>query len=203
MPALKELSNRHIPHRAIRPDNVFYADAACQAVVLGECVSAPPGISQPAAYEPIESAMARPTARGPGWTTDDLYSFGALIAFLLTGGEATAGMSEEEIVQSKTVRGSYSTLLGEARVSLSMMEPLRGFLCDDPKDRWTVTDLELWLGGRTLSPKQPMLPIRASRPMTVGGKEYWTKLSLCNALGTNWSEAGQIIVLRSATELVE
>ena len=32
-----------------------------------------------------------------------------------------------------------------------------------------------------------------SRAMTVGDGEYATKLSLCNALGSNWGEAGQII----------
>ena len=193
MQTLKELADRQITHRAIRPDNVFYTDASRQAVMLGECVSAPAGISQPAVYEPLESAMSKPSARGIGSIADDLYSFGALLAFLLTGGEATAGKSDEEIVRSKAARGSYATLLGDARVSLTMMEPLRGFLCDDPKERWTTTDLELWLGGRTLSPKQPMLPMRASRALTVGDGEYSTKLSLCNALGSNWSEAAQII----------
>ena len=58
MPLLKELSNRYIPHRAIRADNLFYADGSRQTMMLGECVSAPPSISQPVAYEPIDSAMA-------------------------------------------------------------------------------------------------------------------------------------------------
>ncbi|MEE9265745.1 MAG: hypothetical protein V3V86_03355 [Gammaproteobacteria bacterium] len=193
MPLLKELSNRYIPHRAIRADNLFYADGSRQAVILGECVSAPPSISQPVAYEPIESAMAKPSARGLGLPADDLYSFGALLAFLLTGGEMIVGKSDEEIVRSKVLQGSYSTLLGDARVSLSMMEPLRGLLCDDPKDRWTAADVELWLGGRKQSPMQPMLPPRASRSLTIGGHDYWTKLSLCNAMGENWQEAGQLI----------
>ena len=193
MPTLKELGDRHITHRAIRPDNIFYTDASRKSVVLGECVSAPPGISQPAVYEPLDSAMSKPSARGRGSIADDLYSFGATLAILLTGGAAVAGKSDDEIVRSKAARGSYSTLVGDARISLTMMEPLRGFLFDDPKERWTNADLELWMGGRTLSPKQPMLPMRASRAMTVGDGEYATKLSLCNALGSNWSEAGQII----------
>ncbi len=193
MPTFKELSNRYIPHRAIRADNLFYTDGSRQAVVLGECVSAPPAISQPAAFEPIESAMARPTARGLGSPADDLYSLGALLAFLLTGGVTVVGKSDEEIIRSKILLGSYSALLGDARVSLSFMEPLRGLLCDDPKERWVVADIEQWLGGRTLSPKQPMLPIRASRSLSLGGDEHWTKLSLCNAMGNHWQEAAQLI----------
>ncbi len=193
MPVFKELSNRYIPHRAIRADNLFYADGSRQAMVLGECVSAPPAISQPVAYEPIESAMARPSSRGLGSSADDLYSLGVVLAFLLTGGAEIVGKSDEEIIRSKVMRGSYSALLGEARVSLGMMEPLRGLLCDDSKERWTATDLELWLGGRKQSPMQPMLPPRAARSLTIGGHEYWTKLSLCNAMGNNWQEAGQLI----------
>ena len=193
MPAFKELNSRYIPHRAIRADNLFYADGSRQAVVLGECVSAPPAISQPAAYETIESAMAKPSARGLGSPADDLYSLGAVLAFLLTGGATIAGKSDEEIVRAKILQGSYSALLGDARVSLGIMEPLRGLLCDDPKERWAVDDIEQWLGGRKQSPKQPMLPTRASRSLSLGGNEHWTKLSLCNAMGENWQEAGQLI----------
>ncbi|MHA1152293.1 MAG: hypothetical protein ACTSQ7_06435 [Alphaproteobacteria bacterium] len=142
MPALKELNNRFIPHRAIRADNLFYTDGSRQAVVLGECVSAPSGISQPTAYEPIENALARPSARGLGSPADDLYSLGAVLAFLLTGGVTIAGRSDEEITHSKVLRGSYSALVGEARVSSGVMEPLRGLLCDNPKERWTVADIE-------------------------------------------------------------
>jgi hypothetical protein len=194
MPVLKELIGRHIPHRAIRADNLFYTDASRQAVVLGECVSAPPGISQPVLYEPIDSAIASPSARGLGTVADDLYAFGALLAFLLTGGQAVRGMSDEEIVEAKIALGSYSALIDQARVSLGMMEPLRGLLCDDLKERWTFSDLELWLGGRKLSPKQPMLPTRAARSIAVAGKEYWTKLSLYHAMGVHWSEADQLVV---------
>ncbi len=193
LPLLKELNSRSIPHRAIRPDNLFYTDGSRQKVVLGECVSAPPGISQPAAYEPIDSALSKPSARGLGSPADDLYSLGAVIAFLLTGGEIIAGKSDEEIIHSKILRGSYSALLGDARVSLGVMEPLRGLLCDSAKDRWTVVDIEEWLGGRKQSPMQPMLPLRAARFLSVGDDKCWTKLALCNAMGANWQEAAQLI----------
>ncbi len=194
VPAIKELNDRHIVHRAIRPDNLFYTDASRQTVILGECVSAPPGLSQSALHEPIESAMARPSGRGMGTMADDLYAFGVLIAFLLTGGEAIDGLSDDEIVEAKIDRGSYSALIGQARVSLGIMEPLRGLLCDDPKERWTVDDLALWLDGRKLSPKQPMLPTRAARSINLAGKEHWTTLSLSYAMGLHWDEAGQIAV---------
>ena len=64
--ALDEMSERGISHRALRPENLFYADAECKHIALGECVSEPAGYSQPAAFETVERAMAMPEGRGEG-----------------------------------------------------------------------------------------------------------------------------------------
>jgi len=193
MPGLKVLSNRFIPHRAIRADNIFYADINKNAAMLGECVSAPAGISQSVLYEPIEAGMSKPTGRGPGIVSDDLYAFGVTIVVLLAGGNPLPDMSDEDLVRRKIKNGTYSTLVGQLRVSLSMMEPLRGLLCDDPNERWTANDMELWLGGRQLSPKQPMLPTRAARSISFAGKDYWNRFSLSYAMGRNWEEIRTVL----------
>lgn len=193
LPALKELSGRGIRHRAIRADNIFYADGRKSAAILGECVSAPAGFSQTAIYEPIDAAIARPSGRGPGTPADDLYAFGAMLVVLLAGGHPVPDKTEDEIIEEKISSGSYSALVGQLRVSLSMMEPLRGLLCDDPKERWTATDLELWLSGRQLSPKQPMLPTRAARSIQFCGREFWTRSALSFAMGRNWAQAGALV----------
>jgi eukaryotic-like serine/threonine-protein kinase len=153
-------------------------------------------MSQPVLYEPIDAGMAKPSGRGPGLVSDDLYAFGVSMVVLLAGGNPVADMSDRELVESKIVNGSYSTLVGQMRVSLSIMEPLRGLLCDDPAERWTVADMELWLGGRQLSPKQPMLPPRASRAISFAGKEYWNRFSLSNAIGQNWEQLESILKTR-------
>lgn len=193
MPALKEMSSRFIPHRAIRADNIFYTDSSQKAVILGECVSGPPGMSQPALYEPIEAGMARPAGRGPGVISDDLYAFGVTLVVLLAGCNPVADMSDEDLLASKIENGSYSTLVGQLRVSLSIMEPLRGLLCDAPTERWVVADIESWLEGRQLSPKQPMLPTRASRPISFAGRDYWNRFSLSYAMGRNWHDVGRVL----------
>ncbi|MFQ6016994.1 MAG: hypothetical protein ACE5KF_02260 [Kiloniellaceae bacterium] len=194
VPLLKEMSGRLICHRAIRADNLFYADSTRQSVILGECVSAPPGLSQPIIYETIEGAMARPSGRGAGLPAEDLYAFGVALVVLLRGGNPAADMSDEELTHSKICNGSYTTLLGRSRVSLNMMEPLRGLLCDDPGERWTANDLDLWVGGRQLSPKQPMLPAKAMRAISFAGREYWSKPALVSAMARHWTEARQIIL---------
>lgn len=190
---LSEICGRFITHRAIRVDNLFYTGPDREEVVLGECVSAPPAISQPVIYEPIDSAIAKPSGRGFGKPADDLYAFGVTLAILLHGGNPIADLSDEEIIEQKINQGSYATLLGETRVSLSLMEPLRGLLSDDPKERWDVGNLKTWVSGEQLTPKQPMLPVKAARSITFAGKEYWNKPSLSYAMGINWEEAGQFI----------
>lgn len=193
IPALKSLASRHIPHRAIRADNIFYRGASRESVVLGECVSAPPALGQPSIYEPIESAMCSASGRGQGSVADDIYAFGVLLMVLLNGGNPCAGQTDEQIIRSKINRGSYATLIGEARVTIGLMEPLRGMLCDDPKERWTVGDLEQWAAGRQLSPKQPMLPVRAARSIRFAGQDYINLPSLIHAMGTHWREAAALI----------
>ncbi|MFY8105892.1 MAG: hypothetical protein ACOVKO_03180 [Elstera sp.] len=195
LPAIREFGGRMLSHRAIRPNNIFYADAGRRSMVLGECVSSPPAFDQPAVFEPIESAMAHPTARGNGNNADDLYSLGITMLFLILGRNPVSDLDEERVLANKIEFGSYATLVGQARLPLSLMEPLRGLLTDDPRERWTLQDLDMWLAGRRQSPKQPKLPQRASRPFVFNEVEYFNTRSLANALAKDYINA--VTVVRS------
>ncbi len=193
MPLFKELSQRMLTHRSIRADNLFFADASQDAVVLGECFSGPPAHNQPAYYEPIDGAMAMPEGRGAGTPADDLYALGVLILALLVGGNPVADVDEEEVIQTKITRGSYAALVRDARLSLPMVEVLRGLLCDDPDQRWRYDDLNMWLNGRHLSPKQALLPQKAARAFTFENKEFSNAPALSQAMGHNWAKALDVI----------
>lgn len=193
LPMFKELGDRLLTHRGIRADNLFFADASRESVLLGECFSAPPAMAQPSIYEPIDSAMSMPAGRGHGSPSDDYYALGVLILVLICGGNPCADMSEQEIVESKISKGSYATLVGDTRLSLPMVEVLRGLLCDDPEERWRHDDVMLWLNGRHLSPKQALLPPKAARFFPFEDIEYSNAPALSNAMGRNWSAALQVI----------
>lgn len=193
LPMFKELGDRLLTHRGIRANNLFFADASRESVVLGECFSAPPAMAQPSIYEPIDSAMSMPEGRGHGTPADDYYALGVLILVLICGGNPCADMSEQEIVESKISKGSYATLVGETRLSLPMVEVLRGLLCDDPEERWRHDDVMMWLNGRHLSPKQALLPPKAARLFPFEGTEYNNAPALSNAMGRNWPAALQVI----------
>ncbi len=190
---LQDLTNRMLTHRALRPDNLFYADDSQTEVVLGECVSAPPAFDQAVLYETIENGMANPSGRGTGTPEDDLYALGVLVAVLLTGDKLCSGMSDHEIVAAKLKVGSYGALLGRSQVPPKLTEPLRGLLCDDPHERWTARDLWLWTEGRQLTPKQPILPVKAARPFRFAGTDYFDTRSLAHAMTGNWQEALEVL----------
>ncbi len=184
----RDLGQRLITHRAIRVDNLFVEDSGAAHYRLGECVSEPAAISQPVIYETIENGQCIPSGRGTGRITDDIYALGALISVLLVGGGHLVDIDDQSLVLNKITQGSYSALVGGLRLSLYMMEAMRGLLCDDPKERWKIDDLDLWLSGRHQSPKQVLLPQRAQRSLTVGRRRCETDREAAHLAATHWDD---------------
>ena len=191
--ALGQLSANRITHRAIRPDNIFYADETRQGVVLGENASAPPGYNQPVMFETTEFGMAMPEGRGPGTTADDIYALGVTMLMLLLGQNPVADINDHDLIAAKIKEGSYRTLLGGKQVVPAMREPLRGMLSDDPAKRWRLEDLEMWLNGRRLSLMQPAVAEKAQRPFHFEGKMYYCCRSLAHGLARDWRSASLMV----------
>jgi hypothetical protein len=179
MSALKELKTRRVFHGTINPTNLFVHErGGSSAVQLGECLTAPAGYNQPAFFETIERGMAMPSGRGNGTIADDLYALGATVLYLVQGSNPLAERDAESVVAAKIEKGSFAAMSGDSRLPLGMVEPLRGLLMDDPQQRWTLEDLDLWVSGRRLSPKQSQPPKRAPRPLSFAGNDYWNARSV-------------------------
>ena len=182
LPGLRALNVEGITHRGIRPNNIFFRDAARRQAVLGDCITVPPAAHQPAAYETIESAMALPIARGNGSGGDDLYALGVLCLHLLQGTPPGQGLSADALIEEKIRRGSFNALAPDTRMSAAMLELLRGLLIDEPEERWGLQEVELWLQGRRLTPKVTSPAPRAPRPFEFGTEPCFTARSLGRAL---------------------
>ena len=187
--ALADLEHRHIAHGAIRPDNLFYADAGRHHVALGECFSEPAGLSQPIAFEPIERALATPLARGEGTSACDLYALGVTVLALHTGRDPAAGRDDQELLQSRLVEGSYRALVGDIRISNALGTLLKGLLNDDPAIRWTPEQVAAWCKTPRVIPKPTPRPKRAPRPFSFASKEYAYAQVLAMDLSRNAAEA--------------
>lgn len=183
--ALKELRSRGLTHRAIRPDNLFWATADKDRVVLGDGVTAPPGMDQSAVMESIESAMTMPEARGNGRHADDCYAFGVTLIHLL-GINPLPGADDDTVIRAKLTQGSYGSLIDEQRLPLGIIELLRGLLCDDSDQRWNSDAIDLWLGGRRMIPLLAKAEKRAARAFTIGGQEHFFIRDLAYGLVRNW-----------------
>ncbi|HLN24174.1 MAG TPA: hypothetical protein VK558_09345 [Patescibacteria group bacterium] len=192
--ALREMRAHGMTHRAIRPTNMFWATAERDRIVLGDCTTAPPGFEQPLLLEPIEMGMAQPAGRGSGDYAVDYYALGASLVLLLQGRNPLPGADDDTILRNKILQGSYSVLVGDARLPLPTIEALRGLLCDDPQDRWNGESVELWLSGRRLSPLLTKLEKRGSRAFPFNNKEYNSARELAIAFSRNWDAAISVVI---------
>ncbi|MFY9287667.1 MAG: serine/threonine protein kinase [Alphaproteobacteria bacterium] len=191
--ALAEFERTGVIHHAIRPTNIFWRIGGSAAPQLGDCLSSPPGVGQPVLFETLERGLSMPNGRGNGSHTDDCYAFGVTLVFMILGQNPLAGMDDAAILQMKNERGTFNALIGNRRLSPGQTELLRGLLTDDAKQRWTATDIDQWLSGRRLTPKNTDAGRRATRHIEFAGKEYWQMRPLASALAVNVGAAAQLV----------
>lgn len=180
-----DLHQQGLTHGNIRPDMLFTQDLSSGGLVLAEAVSAPCGYKMPVLFETVERGMADEIARGESHAPDDMYALGITLLLLALGYNPTASIPDERIITAKIEQGTFPALVPTAKLHSSLLEPLRGMLTDNSQERWTLHDLELWVSGRRLSPIQPSVLPRASRPFELDGHKYWTMRSLSYAFKKN------------------
>ncbi|TCS62514.1 protein kinase domain-containing protein [Varunaivibrio sulfuroxidans] len=191
--SLNDLAELGVTHRNIRLENLYFLDKERHQLVLGDFVSAPPGYHQPAVYEPVTRAMAMPSGRGSGNLGIDIYTLGVLLVFLLVGRNPMGKMTDEEMITSKCENGSYAALCGRERIPMTILEPLRGMLSDDPDERWDLNAIELWLNGQKKTPIQRRPVPKPKTRINFMGKDHKTTRTLAFSMGRHVSEAAQLI----------
>ncbi len=193
-PALITLTlfdRRKITHRAIRPDNVFKSIGKSGNIMLGDCVSVPPGWGQSTIFETIESSMTPATARGRGTVSDDIYALGVTLLCLGLGQCPVAEMSERDLLQAKLDQGSFTALLQGEVAPPGLREPLRGMLSDDPLDRWTLDDLLHWTSGTLRRSTRPVRDFKTDRALRFRDREYRNLRAVASAFGSHWKLAAK------------
>jgi hypothetical protein len=188
---LKEFHIHDMVHGAINPKNIYMAcEGEGNEAILGECVSHAPSLTQHILFEPIERSLADPEGRGVGTGQDDLYAFGMCVAIMARGVNPIKTMTDEEIIKQKIEGGSYSVIIGRERLPSGLTEFLRGVLNDDPNQRWDFEDVEKWLEGRRLSPRQSRVQYKAQRPFTFLDEKISYLRLLVRAFSKKVSDAG-------------
>lgn len=183
--ALEKLRNLNIPHRSIRIDNLYFLDEEHESLVLGDCVTTPPAYDQPTIYETVERGLAMSSGRGNGNILDDLYSVGVMSALLLFGHNPTEKLSDDELNAKKMEQGSYQTICGDERISLALIEPLRGLLADDATERWNTSALDVWINGQKKTPMQKRPMQKPNEPYKFAGKNHTTPRTIAQSFSKN------------------
>jgi len=186
---LRHIRTLNTAHRALRPDNLFFLDEDMQEIVLGDCVTAPEGFDQPLMYEPLERALANPAGRGKGSTVDDMYALGASLVVLTLGNNPIERMKGEDLLFRRTNLGSYAAVCGNARIPLSLLEPLRGLLSDSPNERWGLDEISNWLNGLKQTPQQKKPARKGDTPLRFGGRDHTNVRTLAHAFNRQIPEA--------------
>ena len=191
---LLELSSRGVVHRQIRPSNLFFSDGSMEKLLLGDCTTSPAGYDQPILFETLERGTAPPSGRGSGDISDDLYALGVTIMFVLAGGNPVPHFrSDDEILYSKMIHGSYTTFVGQEPIPVNMVECLRGLLSDNEHERWSLEQLDLWINGRRLTPIQKKTAPKAKRPIDYGGREHFNTKTLSLAVSRMPSQIDKLV----------
>jgi hypothetical protein len=190
--ALAEMFVRNVIHRAVRPQNLFWLDQARTRVVLGPCLAVPPGYDQPAAFEPIEGAMADPEARGEGTRADDMFALGMTVLAFAQGSMPGGGLDPEEAISRRIEHGSFDTFADIHRLPAVLMDAMRGLTNDWEGDRWTVEMLRGWIDGQRQQPMHTAPPLlRAAIGHRFGGREYKNARDLAHGMGKRWETAAR------------
>jgi hypothetical protein len=190
---LRQLNLRNIVHHAIRPDNIFFLDEQQTRIVLGEFVSAPASFDQPVAFETIERGMADDAGRGTGQFSDDLYSFGATLAYLIQNQSPLRGLSRDDVLIAKLIHTSYQTLVGRHVLTARFLELMRGLMHDDPLQRWDYDAIDQWSNGRRVAPNPVPLSLRAQRPFRFGNVDHIQPRSLAFVMSRRRESAIRMI----------
>ncbi len=191
--ALHGLIDRGVPHRQIRPSNMFFMDESRQELVLGDCVTSPPGFDQPVAFETIERGLASPGGRGEGEVRDDIYALGASLVAIMLGQSFLPKASENDILNAKIEHGSFAALLGNARIVVTMIEPLRGMLSDDVQERWDLEVLDRWQDGQKLPTIQRRPIAKTDVPFLFAGKSHVTSRTVARGMTQHTAEAAKML----------
>lgn len=189
--ALEAMRLRGLTHRAIRPGNLFRADAAAP-VVLGCAWATPPAYLQPAAFEPPYAAMCLPGGRGEGSVADDIYALGVTALALALGRMPWAALPGEEVIHRVLVYGGVAALAGEARLPGSLADLLRVMLAEDPGQRPPPDLLRtpLAAASRRIGTRPPR---RAQRALSVGGIAAWDARTLAYAIARDPAAGARVL----------
>ncbi|NQY82439.1 MAG: hypothetical protein HRT36_05330 [Alphaproteobacteria bacterium] len=190
---LTKFEEQRLTHRAIHLDNLFYYNELKRRIILGECVSTPPGLAQSKLYDTIDSALSVPLGKGADSISDDIYALGVVSLSMLNGCELGKGISDEELIARKMMYGSFEALHDpKIRLGGTMENCMRKMLHDDRGERATTTEMMTWLNGQNFRLKSERPRKRSSKPFTINNQNFFTARDLAKGMHAHWDTSTKV-----------
>ncbi|MBS1103881.1 hypothetical protein JK202_12810 [Gluconobacter sp. Dm-62] len=186
---LQNLEAAKLTCRSIRPDNLFVGQGLHQ-VVLGPLGVSAPAEKQPVLFEPLSSAVCRPSARGEGTTDCDIFSLGVIILALATGKLPLEGLSDADILKKRFEVGTPAAYMDGQNVPVGLRSLLTAMLSDDPVSRPSPRDL-VTIAPSKLFTVRPVIPARI--PIMIGGNAVHTPQALAWYAGRHPAEFSALL----------
>ena len=191
--AIEALKNYNITHRAIRADNLYYANADKTEIMIGDCCASFPGFHQPSAYETIENMLSIPEGRGNGNEKNDIYAIGAVMMALYLGHELGSDLSTPELLRIKLKKGSYQALLADDHIPNQISPILRNLLNDNIENRLNYLQAYNLLDGKSGSYNSSSLGDRPKRTISFNGEKFYNARDFAIAISTTPEDAYELV----------
>jgi eukaryotic-like serine/threonine-protein kinase len=191
--ALQSLADAHEGHGSIRPDNLFGQDSRYSLLALGPCTLCPPGFDQPAAFEPIQRALANPISKGPVAPADDMFALGVTFYCLAAGRLPGEGMDPSDFTRRRLEFGSIASMVDMGAMPMEIKDAVEGLLQDDVKLRWNIQTLSEWCMGRKPEVKNVRSLGKRQMSIRVGPVTCYGPKEAAFAMHANQAEAMAIV----------
>ncbi len=191
---LAVLHSRKIIHRQIRPETLFFESESGNAeIIIGECITVPPGYGMYLDLEPIEVMFADPASRGLATQAADMYQMGVCILTYFKNRPVWKDRTRDISIKTRTQHSSYLALaLGEG-IAGSLVNLIKGLMNDEIENRWDINDVINWFEGN----KKRDVPTKKvwglNRPVQFNGQSYLDRRILADAFAKFPKEALKFI----------
>ncbi len=182
---LSAFEDMGISHARIQLDNCYFGDK----LVLGDCITEPAAYSKHFLYEPVERLLSNTEGRGAETSKIDMYALAVLAIECMFGLEKLRQLTKEAYTNLILTNGAYNVLTAGMSFSDNFNDFLIGALQDQPKERWSSSQLGTWLSGKRFNLIKPSPPRDANRPYDFNGQQFFSGRALANNFFVNWETA--------------
>lgn len=191
---LAALHKENIIHRHIRPSNLFFVSAdRSDDIMIGECVTAPPGYGTPLDLEPMELMFADPHSRGDGSELADMYQMGATLLTYYKNRPIWENRVRDQILTSRTQIGSFQSLVVGSEQSGSIATLVKGLMDDDKINRWDIKDVLNWFEGSAKKRQHSKVIWNLNKSTLFNGHSYSDRRTLADAFANEPKKAIQFV----------